>query len=184
MSEIGSLVSTPRSTNVAMFSPGMTYNFPQNQEMPSPTLSISSIIRPQSSTFTGQSPAPIHRSLSPDAIINALHISPVPTQSYYRYPEEEQLRTDLARVEASFGSGHVETSDILYKLGGILLDQGRYKSAEEIVRKLIEGCRKVHGDEGLATLNAWNLLGVVLRSQGHFSKAAATMPMKTIEEYN
>ena len=83
---------------------------------------------------------------------------------WYRYKQadEERLREELSRAEILFGISHSKTLGILYKLGDVLMDQGRYKSAEEVIRRLVEGCRIVNGNDGVNTLSALGRLGQVL----------------------
>jgi Tetratricopeptide repeat len=163
----------------------------------SPALSVSSIIRSQSSTFAGQSPAPIYRPLpslflgslpAPSAFQgqsasvqpylpgSALPLEighPATGSVWYRYKQadEERLREELSRTEIVFGISHSETLGILSKLGAVLIVQGRYKSAEEVIRRLVEGRRIVNGNDDVNTLDALDLLGQVLGRQGLYTKA-------------
>lgn len=143
----------------------------------SPALSISSIVRPQESAFAGKSPAPFHRTLhgsiaSPFSTFQAepnITISPPPLR--YKQAEEENLRTRLSYAEVTFGFSHPITLDILAGLGQVLLEQGRYRSAETVLRRLVECCQSGRGFEDIKTLNALDLLGYALCHQGFYSKA-------------
>ena len=51
----------------------------------------------------------------------------------YRQDEEERLREQISRAETSIGTSSMESSDKLYDLGVLLIAQGRYKTAEEVI---------------------------------------------------
>lgn len=127
-------------------SPGQLHHTIQSPQMSSPALSISSIVRPQISNFAGQSPALIYRSL-PSHFANtyppassfhgSLNTIAASTQYRYRQGEEENIRREISSAEISLGALHPETLRRLKDLGHILIGQGRYKSAEEVVRKVL-----------------------------------------------
>ena len=131
----------------------------QSPQISSPASSISSIIRPAISTFTGQSPAPIYQVLPnllerptphPDACLEQsrslqsyftedplqIQTGQAPRSSVqyrYRQADEDRLRQELSTLEMLHGNDdRPETLRILSKLGQVLYDQGRYRSAEEL----------------------------------------------------
>ncbi|KAF2787012.1 hypothetical protein K505DRAFT_134338, partial [Melanomma pulvis-pyrius CBS 109.77] len=181
ISERSSPVPSPAySSATPIRSPGDMITIAQSPQMFSPALSVSSIVRPQGSTFVGQSPRLSYQSLptffdrSPtitDAFQAPLDIASGSLQYRYKQAEEMGLREELSRAEILFGTYHSETLGILFKLGAVLIDQGRYKSAEEIVRRLVEGRQIVGGKDDIDTLNALDLLGIVLRHQGLYARA-------------
>jgi tetratricopeptide (TPR) repeat protein len=143
--------------------------------MPSPTSSsVSSIVRPQDSVFTGQSPALTYRSLRDLQPI--LITSPTVFESQmvdnaqprYRGDEEERLQDQILRAERSFGSSRMENPGTLYALGEVLMEQGRYKAAEDVIRRLVESHESQggNGDDDADRLNALSLLGLVMSFQG------------------
>jgi hypothetical protein len=148
--------------------------------MPSPALSISSIVRPQSSIFAGQSPAPTYRSLPSfnagfPSTRGALEshqsteIGFLPQR--YKQADEERLQGQLSVAQTSLGYSHHETLRILYELGCVLFQQGRYKSAEGVTRRLVVSRRNLAGDDDFDTLEAVNLLGHILEYQGLYIRA-------------
>ncbi|OCK86083.1 TPR-like protein [Lepidopterella palustris CBS 459.81] len=155
----------------------------------SPALSVSSIIRSTSSTFTGQSPAPGYRSIS---VSEALTVQPSflsqhlwehapqiqtgqppigSVQHRYRQEDEMRLRQELSILETLHGRDHSETLHTLCELGVVLMDQGRYKSAEELFRRLVVARQKWNGDNNINTLEAFECLGQVLEYQGNYVMA-------------
>ncbi|OCK87054.1 TPR-like protein [Cenococcum geophilum 1.58] len=198
VSERGSPVLSPAySVATPIISPGGIFHMGQSPQISSPALSISSIVRPQGNIFAGQSPAPTYRSL-PNFLLSApvipgvfqgqsasaqpyppgfalpLEIGHMTTGSmWYRYKQtdEEHLREKLSSAELLHGTNHSETLGILSKLGNVLIDQGRYKSAEEVIRRLVEGRRDVNGNDDVNTFHALELLGRVLAHQGHYTEA-------------
>ncbi|KAH7111912.1 hypothetical protein B0J13DRAFT_659465, partial [Dactylonectria estremocensis] len=181
ISERGSAVPSPAySAQTPNFSPEGIMSVAQSPAVFSPALSVSSIVQPQSSTFVGRSPAPIYRPLpnflsgsppTPSAFQDQLDTVADSLQYLYKQTDEERLREELSRAETLFGTSHSKTLDILSKLGEVLMDQGRYKSAEEMVRRLVEGRRSANGNDGVETLDAMGLLGRVLIWQGFYAKA-------------
>uniref|UniRef100_A0A0D2XLU3 Clr5 domain-containing protein n=1 Tax=Fusarium oxysporum (strain Fo5176) TaxID=660025 RepID=A0A0D2XLU3_FUSOF len=95
-----------------------------------------------------------------------------PRQYRYRQADEDRLRSELSVAETLFGSEHVETLDILTMLTNVLLQQGRYKSAEEMIRRAVTGYQKTVGGDDIRTLSALELLGQVLARQGFHRQAA------------
>lgn len=176
VSERGSpaLVST-YSPVASVSSPGGVYIAAQIPQMPSPTLSsVSSIVRLQDSAFTGQSPALTYQSLvglrpGSNAALSMfesqMHVDARPR---YRQDEEDCLRDQISRAEMSFVSGAEERSGIFHELGSVFIDQGRYKAAEDVIRKLVESheSQRSNGGDDADTLRALYLLDRVLDCQG------------------
>ncbi|KAH7061753.1 hypothetical protein BKA63DRAFT_497610 [Paraphoma chrysanthemicola] len=153
----------------------------KSPQMPSPALSsVSSIVRPQGSVFAGQSPALAYRSL-PNLRSGSIHTSSafesqidVDARPRYTQDKEERLREHIFRAETSIGYSSSESSDKLYDLGVLLIAQGRYKTAEEVIRRLVESHESQSGDgdgDGVDKLKALDLLGQVLGRQGLYIKA-------------
>ncbi|KAI8718480.1 Clr5 domain-containing protein [Fusarium sp. LHS14.1] len=181
ISERGSLAPSPAySAQSPNFAPEGIMSISQSPAIPSPALSVLSIAQPQNGTFVGQSPAPIYRPLpsllsgsppTPWVFQDQLNTTSDSLQYRYKQTDEEHLREELFRAETVFGTSHSKTLDILFKLGIVLIEQGRYKSAEEMVRGLVEGRRSANGNNGIETLNALDLLGQVLCRQGFYAQA-------------
>jgi tetratricopeptide (TPR) repeat protein len=153
----------------------------QSPRMPSPALSVSSIVRPQTSAFAGQSPALTYRPL-PSLHLGFVHdrsISrsavDVDAQTQYKADEEERLRDWILTAEMAPLSNPLEISSMLYKLGEVLTDQGRYRAAEDVIRRLVGSRESENGssddDDDEETLRAWGLLGQVLDYQGLYAKS-------------
>ncbi|KAF2467662.1 uncharacterized protein BDR25DRAFT_291611 [Lindgomyces ingoldianus] len=181
ISERGSPVPSPAYSPAALnASPGGAMSAAQSPAMVSPALSVASIVWPRNSNFAGQSPAPTYQPL-PNSIISSVPTQSVlrgqvdiatgPLQRRYKQTDEEGLQEALSQAETWFGIGHPETFSILFKLGDVLIVQGRYKSAEKLIRRLVEGHRTVNGNNDNNTLDALELLGRVLECQGLYAKA-------------
>ncbi|KAH7357318.1 hypothetical protein BKA66DRAFT_552991 [Pyrenochaeta sp. MPI-SDFR-AT-0127] len=180
-SERGSPLPSPMSSAAtpAFSSRGIT-PVPQSLQIFSPALSIASIVQPQASGFTGQSPAPTYRPLpslgldptpaadggSMEMDITADHI-----QEKYKQKEEDTLRVNLSDAEMLYGMGHPNTLDILFDLGYVLLGQGRLKSAEKVAHRVVEGRRALNREDDPMTFDALALLARVLQDQGNYEKA-------------
>ncbi|KAF2192654.1 TPR-like protein [Zopfia rhizophila CBS 207.26] len=181
ISERGSPIPSPMySSQTPNFLPADIISIVQSPVVFSPTPSVSSIVRPQSSDFTGQSPAPTYQSLpsfrpssSPASnVFQGQSTSVEPFVQYrYKQTDEEHLREELSKVEVLYGMSHPKTLDILSELGNVLIDQGRYRSAEETIRRLVEGRRIANGNDDVNVLDALELLGRVLGRQGLYTKA-------------
>lgn len=119
----------------SVLSPGDMYLTGQSPQIPSPALSMSSVVRAQTSAFTGQSPFLSHQSLSNLATSFVYGASSsgsatnVDAQIRYRQDEEQHLRYQILQAEISPNSGTVAVSDLLYKLGQVLIAQGRFMAA-------------------------------------------------------
>lgn len=155
----------------------------------SPALSVSSVLRPQSSTFTGQSPALSYRPIPvPETVIiqlnstqqhlpgsqlqSSLDGQPTVLMEYrYRQEDEERIGKELSLCETQFGEQHSKTLHQLQELGRVLLDQGRYRSAEDTIRKLVMRSQRQYGNDHSRTLGALELLGNVLYYEGLYDKA-------------
>jgi tetratricopeptide (TPR) repeat protein len=149
--------------------------------MPSPALSVSSIVRHQYSAFTGQSPALTYRSLL-SLQLSFVHdqsisgsATDVGAQTQYKADEEERLRDRILTAEMTSISNPLEVSGMLYELEKVLIHQGRYRAAEDVIRRLVGSRESENGgsDDGddAETLRAWDLLGQVLDCQGLYAKA-------------
>ncbi|ORY12441.1 hypothetical protein BCR34DRAFT_482643 [Clohesyomyces aquaticus] len=181
ISDRGSQVPSPRSVHNPL-SPVVLGSIPQTPEAPSPALSVSSIVRPPSTPFAGQSPAPIYRPLpvqfqgySPASMGQAQHANVAgytpthPVAFRYKQAEEEQLRKDLSNLESEFGRDHPLNFPALNELGYLLAEQGRYRSAEEVARRLVDGQKRTNADP-LDLADSFNLLAVIFSSQGLYVK--------------
>jgi tetratricopeptide (TPR) repeat protein len=163
---------------------------------PSPALSISSIVQASTSGFAGQSPAPVpmHQHLpglllesglvrpSLEANIGAstpieqIQLEPqlsLPNQSRFRETEEYNLLCDLSAAETTYGTRHQLALSISSKLAGVYLSQGRYSSAERIIRSVLRAYSNANEGEGdeIRRLEALDLLSGVLDCQGFYSEA-------------
>ncbi|KAF5550672.1 kinesin light chain 2 [Fusarium napiforme] len=183
ISERGSLARSPALSETSLtFSSGGIKPVAQSPMASSPALSVRGIIQGRGSNFTGQSPTPFFRALPVQLMASDLSAtSPayppsrstlVPQQYRYKQDEEDRLRSELAVAEALFGSEHFETLHILTMLAAVLFDQGRYKSAAEMIRRAVAGYLKIAGGDDIRTLNALGLLGRVLHYQGLYRQAS------------
>ncbi|KEZ45389.1 hypothetical protein SAPIO_CDS2224 [Scedosporium apiospermum] len=102
-------------------------------------------------------------------------------QYRYRPVEEERLREDLTSRRMLYEPGNPTTLRTLLKLGGVFLDQGRYKSAEKVIREAVNAYSDDSDEKDMDMLLALGLLGRVLRLQGSYSEAA-TMQKKVLEK--
>ncbi|ORY17830.1 Tetratricopeptide repeat-domain-containing protein [Clohesyomyces aquaticus] len=167
------------SPAVSVLSPRGIYLAAQNPQMPSPALSVSSILRPQTSTFAGQSPAMAHQSLVELQPSFVHDLSTLESEMYvdaparYRAEEETRLCDQIRRAEIFFMSSSSETLGMRYELGSVLLDQGRYRAAEDVIRRLVESYKSQNSniDDDIEMLKALHLLGRVLNYQGLYTKA-------------
>jgi tetratricopeptide (TPR) repeat protein len=159
----------------------------------SPALSISSIVQAPTSGFAGQSPAPVptHQYLpglllesglvrpSLEANIDAslpieqIQLEPqlsLPTQRYGE-TEEYNLICDLSAAETTYGARHQLVLSISWKLAGVYLDQGRYSSAEKIIRRVLCAYSNANKGDNIDRLEALHLLSATLHNQGFDSEA-------------
>ena len=65
------------------------------------------------------------------------------------------------------------TSDLLYALARLLLDQGKLGEAEPLFLEAMAACRETLGDRHPGTLGAINNLAILLKRQGRLSEAEA-----------
>jgi tetratricopeptide (TPR) repeat protein len=84
---------------------------------------------------------------------------------------EDTLRGELSIMETLFGRDHPETLSILLNLAEMLLDEGRYSHAEEIIRRLLDSYSNGYKDNEISRLEALQLLSVALWRQGLYVKA-------------
>ncbi|KAF5605945.1 kinesin light chain 2 [Fusarium subglutinans] len=183
ISERGSLAHSPALSEMGLtFSSGGITPVAQSPMASSPALSLRGIIQGRGSTFTGQSPAPFYQALpalrpaSDPSATSPVHPLPSSTlnsrQYRYKQADEDRLRSELSVAETLFGSEHVETLRVLAVLTEVLLDQGRYKSAEEMIRRAIAGYQKTIGGHDIRTLDVLELLGQVFAWQGRYQQAS------------
>ena len=83
----------------------------------------------------------------------------------YKQDEEERVREALSVAESSFGAYHSQTLELRIKLGHILIEQGRYKHAEEIGRRTLEDCEN-NENALIVKFDALQLLSGGLHMQG------------------
>ncbi|KAH7406458.1 hypothetical protein DE146DRAFT_647548 [Phaeosphaeria sp. MPI-PUGE-AT-0046c] len=167
-------------------SPGGVYLMTQSPQMPSPALStvstVSSIFPLQNSIFAGNSPALAHRPLaqphfafSPTSINmrNQLEIA-MDARPRYKADEEERLRDQIAQAELSLESNAEERLRMLLNLVDVLIWQGRYRAAEEVLRRLVwsyEDQSKTDEDDDEDKLRVLSYLGELFEYQGLYKKA-------------
>ncbi|WZH43997.1 Kinesin light chain 2 [Fusarium acuminatum] len=183
ISEIGSVGPSPVfSAKSPDIPPGATISMAPSPVAPSPTPSLWTVAQSRTGVFSGQSPAPIHQPLptnmllSHDPAPNAFfpnQVDPVLTTRRYRYMEadEERLREELFVTETTHGASDHQTLGMLYDLAGVLMDQGRYKSAEEVIRRALNGYRNPCRHQSVQWLEAMDCLGNVLYLQGLYPQA-------------
>ncbi|RAR02066.1 TPR-like protein [Stemphylium lycopersici] len=167
------------SSPTPVLSPGGVYRTAQSPQMPSPALSVSSIMRPLYSAFAGQSPALTYRSLPglPLSFVHDHSISgnamDVGAQTRYRADEEERLRNQILIAEMAPLTNPLEVSGMLYELGVVLIGQGRYRAAEDVIRRILGSLENENSgsDHEVETLSTWDLLGQLLNFQGFYAKA-------------
>ncbi|KAM0493012.1 hypothetical protein ACHAP8_009541 [Fusarium lateritium] len=140
----------------------------------SPVPFLRKVAHAQSTTFTGQSPAPVNQhpatraSASYSSVSNPGSDEQLPCR--YRQHDEERIREELSTAEISLGINHSQTLKLRIALGYVLISQGRYKSAEETARRVI-GDYQRHKDNGALVIDATELLVHVLRYQGSSHQA-------------
>lgn len=147
--------------------------------MPSPAMSVSSIVQLQYSAFAGQSPAFIHRTL-PSLQVSSFSSSSVPrnalelnAQTRYRGDEKERLREQYLTAEMSPSGSSLGIPGMLYKIRLVLIAQERYRAADNVARRRFNSYEGQRGDSDrdTNTLKAMDLLGQVPDLQGSYSKA-------------
>ncbi|KAI6763923.1 hypothetical protein HG530_007712 [Fusarium avenaceum] len=149
---------------------------------PSPTPSLWTVAQSLTGVFSGQSPAPIHQPLPtnmllphyptpntffPDQLDSALGTR----RHRYREIDEERLWEELSVAETSHGASDHQSSGILFNLAKVLLAQGRYKSAEEVIRRCLNAFPAPSRHQSVQWLEAMDLLGRILSFQGLFPQA-------------
>lgn len=140
----------------------------QSSKTSSSTLSISGLVQLRNGVFSGQSPALPHRPLPSLQTSSTQDWTALETRLRYRQDEEESLRGQILSAEISIGTDLAQTLNKLYKLGIVLIDQGRYKQAEGVIRRLVDTYNHQHNtvDNEVYAVNALELLSGVLRRQG------------------
>ncbi|KAM0365790.1 hypothetical protein ACHAPK_009311 [Fusarium culmorum] len=175
ISERGSVASSPAYAVANLdFSPRDITSIVSSPAAPSHMSSVGEIAYPHNTTFTGQSPAPVHRSLathpwtSDSAISNTVSDEQLPRR--YRQDIEDRIRKELSVAEDSLGINHSQTIRLRVDLILVLVSQGRYKSAEETVRRAMEDCRQ-HESNNSIMLDAQYYLAYILFKQGSIHQA-------------
>ena len=77
----------------------------------------------------------------------------------------------LVAQERVLGPEHPDTLTSVSRLSSVLESQGKYKEAEGMHRRDLEGSEKVLGPEHPDTLTSVNNLGSVLSRQGKYEEA-------------
>jgi Arc/MetJ-type ribon-helix-helix transcriptional regulator len=198
VSEQGSPFASPTYvTRTPTFSEADAVLVTHSPQVFSPAPSDLSIVHAASS-FRGQSPVPPHwlpsasiQSLisihdvfrSPSALVQPSSAEDIAgtetalatTESVaarYRQADENSLRDDLLSMEMLYGTGHHDALRTLLELGRVLIDQGRYRSAEEVIRRSVDAHQSRNGDKNnMHMLDALEFLGIVLYCQGLSSQA-------------
>ncbi|KAH7204599.1 hypothetical protein DER44DRAFT_429573 [Fusarium oxysporum] len=183
ISERGSLAHSPALSEMSLaFSSGGITPVAQSPMASSPALSVRGMIQGRGSTFTGQSPAPFYQALpaqllasypSATSPVHPHSSSTLASKQYrYRQADEDRLRSELSVAETLFGSEDAQTLHILTMLTDVLIQQGRHRSAEEMIRRAVLGYQKTVGGNDIRTLSALELLGQCLGLQGFHRQAA------------
>lgn len=100
-------------------------------------------------------------------MINAPKLS---VEFRYRQEDEARLRRELSSLETQYGKDRPKTLFTLGSLAVVLGDQGRFKSAEGMIRRVIIASRKWKGDSDINTLMASIHLGDIWVRQGQYVK--------------
>ena len=89
-----------------------------------------------------------------------------------RYVEAEHLyRTMLVESERFFGSGDMDTFNVMDDLGWIYLCQGRYSDAEQLIDRVLKTRKERLGSEHRDTLESMYRLAVVYHRQHRYDDA-------------
>ncbi|KAH8645453.1 hypothetical protein BX600DRAFT_444453 [Xylariales sp. PMI_506] len=148
---------------------------------PSPALSDTSIsdanfLRP--SRFVGQSPLVTSENLNPISFGQTSPLPlppPPPIQFRYRLQDETNLRQRISTIDLIHGRDHPDVFSELVQLSQILLEQGRYRSAEDAIRRATAGLKDCHGDYHIATAEAYKQLGHILSEQADILNATKVL---------
>ncbi|KAF4991287.1 hypothetical protein FGRMN_7947 [Fusarium graminum] len=183
VSDSGCLAPSPiYSVRSLGFAYGDAVSIASSPTVSSPAFFVPTIGPSQNSHFTGHNAAPSFRTL-PNQLPPFHHppANPLPqgqadckssvSRHRYRQDDEDRLREELSVAEMLFGAGHIQTLEIQAKLAEVLLNQGRYRSAGAMVRRVIEGYRNANENDSINMLEALELLGCVLRHQGSYRQA-------------
>ncbi len=162
-SDRGSVPTSPAATTP------MQDHHPDVQGGRAWTPALSPYTTTSASAFKGQSPGPIPQVMNTNEFSVPQFASS--SLSRYRHHDEVRLRRKLVMLKEQHKHDHPDTLNALHRLGAVLIEQGRYRSAEEVIRELLSKCRQKHGDEHNETAASLSLLGEVLRLQGHFQLA-------------
>ena len=72
----------------------------------------------------------------------------VDAQPRYRQDGEAQLREQIFRAETLIVTGSLDSSDKLYDLDVLLIARESYKTAGEVIRKLVKSRESQSSDDG------------------------------------
>jgi tetratricopeptide (TPR) repeat protein len=89
----------------------------------------------------------------------------------YKQMQELELTQRLNDLRSKHGLYYPATIDTTMRLGGILSDQGRYKSAELLLKLCVDCLQKSVGEKDRGTLVASSKLAHCFVQQGQLSKA-------------
>ncbi|PVH72122.1 TPR-like protein [Cadophora sp. DSE1049] len=147
--------------------------------------SLNVITDSEFSSFEGQSPAPFTPISSPYRdMLSAVSTTSLPLdinvsdkshaaprKTRYREAEELDLRQRLDQLESKYGSNHPATLDTMFRLSGVLRDQGRLRSAEQYNKQVAELFQATFGEDDLRTIEAFHNLAIVLHFQSNLVPA-------------
>jgi tetratricopeptide (TPR) repeat protein len=181
ISEINSPIHSP-SYLIGSPNPSASGNTPiaHNSQIQSPTISVAHTLRSQDRTFPMPNPLEFYQSfaniasrLAPSAYaaLDQPKVAEEVQEDRCRRLEEENLRRELHTARYMYGPGHTESLNVLYRLGVVLLHQGRYQSAATVAHTLIENCSMLDSHKDSCTLKAEHLLGQIYIAQGHYGQA-------------
>lgn len=103
-----------------------------------------------------------------EEVASSSDLGSIHTQGYLQ-GEEAGLRQKLKVIESTLGREHPDTLSIILDLGGMAEEQGRYRSAELLFRRVAEARQRVLGNDNLLTADAFFLLGRVFYQQGRYA---------------
>jgi len=89
----------------------------------------------------------------------------------YMQKDENRLQKLLDQFEDQYGEDHSATLDTASRLAWIYTQQGRYRSAETLFKRVAETWRRTAGDNDRRTLDAFAGLSNILRLQGELVKS-------------
>lgn len=92
-------------------------------------------------------------------------------EKQYKQIQELELTQRLNDLRSKHGLYHPATIDTTMRLSGILSDQGRYRSAELLLKQCVDCLQKIVGEKDRGTLVASSKLAHCFVQQGQLSKA-------------